>query len=290
MTTVKPPPTATPTGSSRETYRAELARLLDLDPAELTDATNLVDELHLDSLSLMVMLGWLEEHGVIIHTDQTRLTTVHDVLCLLEKVGPLGLSIRVADEVDRGPLGIAGLTPSVRGPADPLAPVMGDRAFRLDPVQPEDVGFLYTLAAQPDTSFRWRYRGAAPSFQRFVDDMWQQVLVQYVARRTGDNTPAGHLVAYGADAAVHHVYVGAAFLPSYTRTGLAAQAVTLLVRFLFHTFPLKKVYLEVPGFNYAQISSGEGRLFQVEGRLRDHCYYAGRYWDQYLCAIYQPAR
>jgi RimJ/RimL family protein N-acetyltransferase len=118
--------------------------------------------------------------------------------------------------------------------------------------------------------------------------MWQQVLVQFVARRRSDNGPAGHLVAYAADAAMHHVYLGAAFLPEYTNTGSPAQTVALMVRYLFHTFPLRKVYMEVPGFNYAQIQSGEGRLFQVEGRLRDHAYFAGRYWDQYLCAIYPP--
>jgi len=34
------------------------------------------------------------------------------------------------------------------------------------------------------------------------------------------------------------------------------------------------------------VSSGEGRLFHVEGVLREHSYYAGRYWDEYLCAVY----
>jgi hypothetical protein len=76
-------------------------------------------------------------------------------------------------------------------------------------------------------------------------------------------------------------------VPPHTGTGLAAQAVALFLRYLFHTFPLTKAYLEVPGYNWAQVRSGEGTLFEVEGVLRDHHFYAGRRWDQYLCAIYR---
>ncbi|EFC86323.1 hypothetical protein FrEUN1fDRAFT_0593 [Parafrankia sp. EUN1f] len=38
-------------------------------------------------------------------------------------------------------------------------------------------------------------------------------------------------------------------------------------------------------YNYDQIASGAGRHFDVEGRLSDHSYYDGRYWDEYLLAI-----
>jgi RimJ/RimL family protein N-acetyltransferase len=112
------------------------------------------------------------------------------------------------------------------------------------------------------------------------------VLVQYVVRRNGDGQPVGHVVAYAADQSLHHANLGAVFQPQCTGTGLAAQAVALFARYLFHTFPLHKLYLEIPGYNWPQVRSGEHRLFHVEGVLRDHDYYAGRYWDQYLCAIY----
>jgi hypothetical protein len=58
------------------------------------------------------------------------------------------------------------------------------------------------------------------------------------------------------------------------------------VRHLFRTFPLNKIYMEVPGFNWPQVQSGQGSLFHVEGVLRDHEYYAGRHWDKYVCALY----
>ena len=169
---------------------------------------------------------------------------------------------------------------------DPLAPVLETPAIWLTPVQPDDLTFLYSIAVHPATSYRWRYRGAPPSVERFAENLWKQVMVQFVARRTADREPVGHLIAFGVDPSTSNAHVGAVFLPEYAGTGLAAQAVATFLRYLFQTFPLRKLYLEIPGFNWPQVSSGEGRLFQVEGVLREHSYYAGRYWDEYLCAVY----
>jgi len=262
-----------------------MAELLDLDPATLADGARLADGLGLDSLAMMSLLTWMETCGVTIGTDRGWPASVGEVLSLIEKAAVPGLAIRVAGGHDLGLAGPADVPPP-RLPSSPLAPVLSSTTFRLTPIEQHDLDFLYTLAAQAETSFRWRYRGAPPPPERFAAELWTQVLVQYVARRTEDNQPVGHVVAYGADPSLHHAYVGAVFQPQHTGTGLAAQVVALFVRYLFHTFPLRTLYLEIPGCNWPQLQSGEGRLFRVEGVLRDHDYYAGRHWDQYLCAIY----
>jgi hypothetical protein len=43
--------------------------------------------------------------------------------------------------------------------------------------------------------------------------------------------------------------------------------------------------MEVTEFNYSQFASGQGRLFDIEGRLRNHVFFAGRHWDQLILAI-----
>jgi RimJ/RimL family protein N-acetyltransferase len=171
----------------------------------------------------------------------------------------------------------------------PLAPVLSNHDLRLTPVEPDDVRFLYSLATHPETCYRWRYRGVPPQTDRFLADLWAQVLVQFVARRTEDGEPVGHVVAYGADLGQGYAYLGAVFRPPYSGSGLAAQGSAMFIRYLFHAFALRKLYIEVPGFNWPQLSSGEGKLFQVEGIMRDHEHYAGRYWDRYLCAVYPRA-
>ena len=273
----------------REANRRELATLFDRDPAELTDNALLVADLSLDSLAMMRLLTWLSARGVSVDTDRHLLACVGEVLALLEKAAFPGLSIRVTEGQGISLPGLADVPVWTRRHGDPQAPVLEGQAFRLVRPAPDDIGYLYGLAADPDTGFRWRYRGSVPSFERFSSEFWAGVLVQLVARRIQDDQPVGHVVAYGGDMSMGHTFLGAVFQPEYTGTGLAAQAVAVFVRYLFKTFPLRKIYIEVPGFNFAQMASGEGILFHVEGALKEHDYYDGRYWDKYYCAIYRES-
>src|SRR4029079_14317241 len=42
---------------------------------------------------------------------------------------------------------------------------------------------------------------------------------------------------------------------------------------------------ETAAYNYDAFASGAGSFFEVEGRLRDHLYYAGRHWDLIIASI-----
>ncbi|HEX6871712.1 MAG TPA: GNAT family N-acetyltransferase [Micromonosporaceae bacterium] len=288
MTRIDPQtrPAQAANGSRREAHRRDLAEILELDPETMTDSARLVDDLGLDSLAMMTMLTWLETRGVSIGTQKALPATVGELLGRLDQLSFPGLSIKLTDgnsmPARPGDLNVATTRSS-------LAPVLANHDIRLTPVEPDDVRFLYALSIHPETSFRWRYRGAPPPIDRFAADLWSQVLVQFVARRAADGEPVGHVVAYGADMNQQYAYVGAVFQPMYIGTGLAASAVKMFVRFLFHTFVLRKLYVEVPGWNWPQMRSAEGKLLQVEGVMRDHEHYAGRYWDRYLCAIYPQA-
>ncbi len=264
-----------------ETVRAELAALLDLDPALLNEHASLRDGLALDSLTMMRLITWLESRGTPITAQAQLPATVGDLLSHVEDArNRPRLSVRLG--------GVPGLPDrfTASPPRDPLAPVLETPALRLAPLMPEDLGFLYALAVQPETGFRWRYRGSVPPIERFKAELWNQVLIQFVVRRIEDDLPVGHVVAYGDELSLRHTYIGAVFDPGCTGSGLAAQSVSLFARHLFRTFPLNKIYLEIPGINWPQLQSGQGRLFRVEGVLRDHDYYAGRLWDKYVCALY----
>jgi len=277
-----------PAADRRDGWRRELADLLDVTPAALTDEARLGEDLGLDSLARMSLLAWLDGKGVSL-MDPRILHRVDDVLKLIERVpARSNVSVVMLGAVPGGEPGRAGDVPEPRRPRSPLAPVLGNHAYQLTPLRESDIGFLYALAVHPETSYRWRYRGVPPPPDRFAADLWSQVLVQYVVRTHSDE-PVGQVVAYAADLAAGHAYVGAVFQPDHTGSGLAADVTATFVRYLFHTFPLRKLYLEVPGFNWPQVRSAAGRLFEIEGVLRDHDFYAGRYWDKYVCAIYPVA-
>ncbi|WP_117215473.1 GNAT family N-acetyltransferase [Allorhizocola rhizosphaerae] len=265
----------------KDTARAELAALLEVDASALDDGASLRDGLALDSLTMMRLITWLEARGTPITAEAQLPATVGELLSHVEdaKHRPR-LSIRLG--------GVPGLPErfTLAPPRDQLAPVLETPALRLAPLTPDDLGFLYALAVEPETGFRWRYRGSIPPIERFKAELWNQVLIQFVVRRIEDDLPVGHVVAYGDELSLRHTYLGAVFHPRITGGGLAAQAVALFARYLFRTFPLNKIYMEIPGINWPQLQSGQGRLFQVEGVLRDHDYYAGRLWDKYVCALY----
>jgi hypothetical protein len=61
----------------------------------------------------------------------------------------------------------------------------------------------------------------------------------------------------------------------------------LFLNYVFSCFDFRKLYMELPEFNYDQFASGEGRYFELEARLRDHSFFGGRYWDELVLAIYQ---
>ncbi|GAA0910030.1 GNAT family N-acetyltransferase [Virgisporangium aurantiacum] len=277
----------------REGWRNEIAAMLELDPAELFDAARLVDDLGLDSLAMMRLFAWLDVKGVSA-ANRNALQRIGDVFALLERMPARGdvslvvVGMRTGDDrAGLGPAAVTGL-PSAAGRRSPLAPVLSSHAYQLTPIQETDLPFLYALAVHPESSYRWRYRGNPPSPEEFTAELWGQVLTQFVARNATSGEPAGLVVSYAADLAQGHASIGAVFTPDHAGTGLAAEITALFVRYLFHTFRLHKVYLEVPGFNWPQVESGAGRLFQVEGVLRDHDFYAGRYWDKYVCAVYPP--
>ena len=269
--------------------RQHLAEFLERDAGELPDGARLVDDLALDSLAMMSLLTWLETNGVAVGGQGSLPATVGEVLSLLDKASFPGLSIRVTDPYP-GSASATDVAPGalkrVSTEDQSLAPVLASNEIRFTPVGPDDIRPLYALATHPQTCYRWRYRGVPPPIERFAADLWSQVLVQFVARDIGGE-PVGHVVAYGADVGQGYAYIGTVFQPQFTGAGLAARASMMFVRYLFHAYPLRKLYIEVPGFNWPQLRSGEGRLLQVEGIMRDHEFYAGRHWDRYLCAIYR---
>jgi hypothetical protein len=78
---------------------------------------------------------------------------------------------------------------------------------------------------------------------------------------------------------------------SIARFGPAEPAPELIIglgiflRYVFFCWDIRKIYMEVPGYNYEQFASGEGKFFSLEGRFKDHLFVGGQYWDQFILAM-----
>ncbi|CAO5191034.1 Acetyltransferase [Frankia sp. AiPs1] len=198
-------------------------------------------------------------------------------------VGPAAVG-PAATRPDVGMTGAAGQSPP--------PPRLAGRYLRLMPVLPSSTPFLYELAVTPDVGFRWRYRGSVPSYPQFEQELWQGVLTQFLIESVESGRPVGHAICYNPEFTLGFAYVGAAVAADYTGSGLAVEALDLFVRYIFDIWPFRKLYFEVPEFNYPQFSGADranavGGSLELEGRLRRHDFYRGRYWDRLVLAAYR---
>ena len=71
----------------------------------------------------------------------------------------------------------------------------------------------------------------------------------------------------------------------YWSNGYGTDAIVTLLRFGFEQMNLHRVWLHVFEFNERAIACYKKCGFQIEGRLREHRYSEGRYWDVFVMAI-----
>ena len=197
---------------------------------------------------------------------------------------PTDLGERTIREVADA-VGLAHERPRIGHSPDLVPPLATDR-YELIPVRREMTEALYRLSTDPAINFRWRFRGAFPTPETSRRRYGKE------SSRNSSSWPwetdiLGHVVCYGAEPAQQHAYVGAVFSPRMIATGQPIQPTALFINYVFVTWNLRKLYMEVPEFNMDTLWSGAGTFFHQEACFREHDYYAGRFWDKYVLAVYR---
>lgn len=106
-----------------------------------------------------------------------------------------------------------------------------------------------------------------------------------VSRARGDSL--GLVMAQHANFQDGYAYIGALGFHTRDRVPQMVFGFAIFIEYLFTCWPLRKLYLEVPEYNVAQFGSGIGTYLDIEARLRDHVFYAGRHWDFLTLALYR---
>lgn len=167
------------------------------------------------------------------------------------------------------------------------APSLRGRHVYLRPVTAKDYPFLQRVEMSTDLLFRWRLRGATPSPEQWVQMVWHQVLAQFMVMSRQRDKPIGLVSIYRPNFQDGYAYLSAARLDPSRSSPLMVLGVSLFAQYVFACWNFRKLYMEVPEFNWPQLASGVGRYFELEGRQRDHFYFDGRYWDQLTLAVYR---
>lgn len=168
-------------------------------------------------------------------------------------------------------------------------PPTAGRWTYLRPVFRGDYDLFYAVDASPQDGPMFRNRGIAVPPEEYGHSLWAGVLAQFVVCRKTTKDVVGLTTAYGADFRNGHCRVAGLILPKYRGLAWPMEGFLTFHRWLFEVFPFRKLYGEVPEFNLPQIGRALGRGVVEEGRLKEHEYYRGRYWDLVTVALYRDA-
>lgn len=160
-------------------------------------------------------------------------------------------------------------------------------SVRLRQLEPPDYPFLRQLELRPPYGVLYRHRGLTPGPESYAQSLWAGVLCQFMVVAKPDGRPLGAVAAFSNDYRNGICKVATIIDPDRAAGSAGIEGMRLFVDYLFAVFPIRKVMADVIEFNWPQVSSGAGRLFQLEGVLRDHEYHDGRYWDVRILAIHR---
>jgi RimJ/RimL family protein N-acetyltransferase len=170
-----------------------------------------------------------------------------------------------------------------------VPPTLTGRHIRLRTVMPEDYGHLQMLETSSELAPIWRLRGSTPNPQEWAHGLTSSVLAQFLVVSNRTEKPLGLVTLFNANFQDGHARLAAAQFDGHGRSPLMIFGFGLFVEYAFRCWSFRKLYMDVPEFNYPALASGLNRIFVVEGRLRDHYYLDGQLWDELILAIHRDS-
>ncbi len=151
---------------------------------------------------------------------------------------------------------------------------------KLRAVVPSDYDAIYLASVDPARGFRWRFKGETPSPEDVIGSMWRGIQAQFIVTAVDAEVPIGLVVCYQASLANGTAYIGfQRLLWDRGASGETFEGMLHFVEFLFRTWPLRKLYAEVPGYNMDGVWGGKPTIFTEEGRLHDNEFHSNKLWD-----------
>lgn len=173
------------------------------------------------------------------------------------------------------------------GPTPSVDLVLSTPRVRLIVPGPEHYAMIRAAEMSPNLAMRWRHRGRTIGPEEFVARLWEGVVAQYLVCVAGSDRCLGLVATYSLDDRANHAHLAAAKFDPTSRDSTFMEGLALFIENTFASWPIRKLYLDVPEFNVDTFGSAIGSLLVEEGRLKDHDYAAGRFWDHLVLALYR---
>lgn len=178
-------------------------------------------------------------------------------------------------------------TPSIRELPTTYAssPLVSGPQVQIFPMAPEFMPGLYRSLMQHPVYQLWRTRGQYLAPSQFEEFLGSSRIAAPLVRRS-DNQVVGLAELLDYSPTDHHGQLSIGVAEDCWDTGLGIEAAFLFLSYVFDEVALRKVSVLVDSTN-PRLGRGLARLFEHEGRLRDHLYISGEWHDVDLYAIWK---
>jgi len=166
-----------------------------------------------------------------------------------------------------------------------------NRGVALRPVTDVDMPFLFRLFADPSRCHLWM-SGRRVYDERGFGEAWAGWTAGSIAAKflvCVAEQPVGLVFDYDRSLEDGFTKVTALLAGERAGHGVGVIASALIVRWLFQTLPLHKVYMEVYGYNPSVVRMLRKAGLAEEGVLRRARFWDGDHWDLHIFAVYREA-
>jgi RimJ/RimL family protein N-acetyltransferase len=164
-----------------------------------------------------------------------------------------------------------------------------NRGVSVRPITEDDMPFLFRLFADPGRCHLWM-SGRRVYDERGFCEAWAgwtagSIAAKFLVSVTG--RPVGLVFDYDRSLEDGFTKVTALLGDERVGHGVGVIASALIVRWLFQTLPVHKVYMEVYGYNPAVVRMLRKVGLAEEGVLRRARFWDGAHWDLHIFALYR---
>ena len=166
------------------------------------------------------------------------------------------------------------------------------KRVELRPIREEDYAIIFEWHFDPRQIHLWWDERHIQSYSEFVEDFDKRLryffFTFFIVIRKDEETdiPVGFTYTSRFNSIDRYVYSTMYLTQEHTGLGIGPEAGRLHIQYLFSVFNIRKIYAEIYGYNEASIKAAKAVGFVEEGRLKQHRWFNGRYWDLLILALY----
>ncbi|WP_058302986.1 GNAT family N-acetyltransferase [Gorillibacterium timonense] len=167
--------------------------------------------------------------------------------------------------------------------------------IRFKPMSVEDAQAIHDYASDELVSrfIGWRLMKTANETKEYVEVMMERERAgtHYYASIVLQSTQEviGTAMIFHFDEEANHAEIGYVFHRDHWGKGYGTESVAMMSDFAFEILQLHKLHASVVDANGGSARILEKNGYQLEGRLKDHYYIEGTYYDALLLGRIQPS-